>query len=127
MVKQIPVTSHVRRENGTAFVTLKMVDEKKKNDHSPNAFSYVQTAPNPFNLKTTIQFGLEKDTWLSLSIFDIRGRKIASLAEGNFQKGSYAIDWNGKNHWGDSVSSGMYFYHLNGIREHKKGKLLLLK
>ncbi len=125
--EQVPVTTHLSMEKGVAFVTLAMVDKKEENAATPGAFSSVSVVPNPFNSRTTIQFGLEQDTWLSLSIYDIRGRKVSTVASGNFERGSYALEWNGKNHWGTPVSSGMYFYHLNGIREHKRGKLLLLK
>lgn len=127
IIEQKPVAQSLRFENEVAFITLKMVEVTNESINLPETFNGVSANPNPFNPKTTIQFELTKDSWVSLTIYDIIGRKVATLASGNFQQGKYSIDWNGKNRFGNSIASGVYFYNLNGIGEYKRGKLLFLK
>jgi len=84
--------------------------------------------PNPFNPSTTIVFSIQNDSKISLSIFNIKGQKIKSLAQNDFAKGSHSIIWNGYDDFGNPVSSGIYYYKLkvNGKVEAVK-KCLLLK
>ncbi len=127
IIEQKPVTQSLRFEKGAAFITLTMEDVTNASNSLPGTFNLVTAVPNPFNPKTTIQFDLTKDSWVSMKIYDVRGRKVATLASGNFQQGTYSIDWNGINSFGNQVASGVYFYHLNGIGNYKRGKLLFLK
>ena len=84
--------------------------------------------PNPFNPTTTISFSIINDSNVELSIFNIKGQKIKTLANNDFMKGSHSIIWNGFNESGDSVSTGIYLYKLNvnGKTESMR-KCLLLK
>lgn len=127
IIEQKPVAQSIRFEKGAAFITLTMEDVTNESNNLTGTFNLVSAVPNPFNPKVTIQFNVTKDSWVSLAIYDLRGRKVNTLASGNFQQGTYAIDWNGKNSFGNQVASGVYFYHLNGIGDYKKGKLLFLK
>ncbi|NQV18559.1 MAG: T9SS type A sorting domain-containing protein [Armatimonadetes bacterium] len=87
-----------------------------------------QNHPNPFNPTTTIEFSIQNESKVDLSIYNIKGQKIKTLAHNEFNKGNFSIIWNGNDELGNSVSSGMYFYKLkvNGKTEAVK-KCLLLK
>lgn len=84
--------------------------------------------PNPFNPSTTIEFSIQNESNINLSIFNIKGQKIKTLANHEFSKGTHSIDWNGDDESGNPVSSGIYYYNLkvNGKTEEVK-KCLLLK
>ncbi len=84
--------------------------------------------PNPFNPTTTIEFSIQNDSQIELSVFNIKGQKIKTLANNEFTKGSHSIIWNGDDESNKPVSSCVYLYNLkvNGKIEAVK-KCLLLK
>ena len=84
--------------------------------------------PNPFNPTTTIEFSIPEESIVELSIFNIKGQKIKTLAHDEFTKGDHSIIWNGDDESEKAVSSGIYYYRLNvnGKTEAMK-KCLLLK
>jgi len=72
-----------------------------------------QNFPNPFNPSTTIKFSIQNDSKIELSIHNIKGQKIRTLAKSEFSKGYHSIVWNGVDASNKPVSSGIYFYKLN--------------
>ena len=84
--------------------------------------------PNPFNPTTTIEFSIQNNSQIELSVFNIKGQKVKTLINNDVIKGSHSISWNGDDKLGKSVSSGIYYYKLkiNGKIEAVK-KCLLLK
>ncbi|MCK4653793.1 MAG: right-handed parallel beta-helix repeat-containing protein [Candidatus Cloacimonetes bacterium] len=87
-----------------------------------------QNYPNPFNPTTTIDFSIQNDSKIELSIYNIKGQRIKTLSHSEFTGGSHSLIWNGDDELGKSVSSGIYYYKLNvnGKTEAVK-KCLLLK
>lgn len=69
--------------------------------------------PNPFNPSTTIEFSIQQDSKVELSIYNIKGQKIKTFAENEFTEGSHTIIWNGDNETSKPVSTGIYLYKLN--------------
>ena len=90
--------------------------------------NFLSNFPNPFNPTTTINFLVQNDSEIELSIFNIKGQKIKILANNQFAKGNHSIIWNGNDESDTPVSSGIYYYQLNvnGRTEAVK-KCLLLK
>jgi hypothetical protein len=70
----------------------------------PGEFALLQNCPNPFDPSTAITYQLAKGSVVSLRIYDILGREVASLVNGRQQAGSDAVQWNA-----NGVSSGVYF------------------
>ena len=68
--------------------------------------------PNPFNPSTTIEFSIQNNFRIELSIYNIKGQKIKTLAQNEFTEGSHTIIWNGNDAFGKPASSGVYFYKL---------------
>ncbi|MEA2097089.1 MAG: T9SS type A sorting domain-containing protein [Candidatus Cloacimonadota bacterium] len=89
---------------------------------------HLSNYPNPFNPTTTISFSIYNDSNIDLSIFNIKGQKIKTLANNDFTKGNHSVIWNGDDESGKKASSGIYLYKLNinGKTETVK-KCLLLK
>lgn len=88
----------------------------------------INNYPNPFNPSTTIEFSIQNDSKVELTIYNIKGQKIKNLIQNEFSKGTHLITWNGDDKYGNSVSSGIYYYKLNvnGRTESMK-KCLFLK
>jgi len=93
----------------------------------PDKFEVSQNYPNPFNPTTAITYSLPMSEYVTLKVYDISGRVITELVNNNQNAGSYTVTWNGKNNFGESVSSGIYFYELNAGTFKVQKKMLLVK
>jgi predicted outer membrane repeat protein len=69
--------------------------------------------PNPFNPSTTISFSIQEESNIALTIYNIKGQRVRSLANNVFIKGNHSVIWDGEDDSGNLVSSGIYFYKLN--------------
>lgn len=88
----------------------------------PTRFSLEQNYPNPFNPSTTIRYQLPKGRMVTLKIFDVMGREVATLVNEQKDAGYYEVQWNARNY-----SSGVYFYTIRAGEYNKTLKLLLVK
>jgi photosystem II stability/assembly factor-like uncharacterized protein len=96
-----------------------------KDDHKhdlPNTFRLEQNYPNPFNPMTTISFSLPSRSIVSLQVFDMIGREVATIVSEEIPAGNYTKQWNAGN-----MSSGIYFYRLQAGPYTDTKILLLLK
>jgi len=91
--------------------------------------SLLQNTPNPFNQSTTISYeiGGSSSVTVSLKVYDIRGREIATLVAGKREPGIYNVFWNGENKNGEKVPSGVYIYRLRTNDYTETRKMVLLK
>jgi hypothetical protein len=87
----------------------------------------LRTYPNPFHNTMRIQFSLNHDGPVALSIHDVSGRQVKSIVSGNFTKGTYSLNWDGKNENGKKVANGIYFYRLKTDNEKIITKSILLR
>ena len=89
-------------------------------------FSLDQNYPNPFNGSTMLPYQLSEDGQVSLSVYDIRGRKIRSLVQAYHPKGYYQVQWDGKSNSNMICPQGIYFYVMTfkGKTEIKKMSLI---
>jgi len=78
----------------------------------PKVYLLSQNYPNPFNPSTVIKFGLATDSKVSVKIYDVLGREVATLINGALESGSHEVQFNAKN-----ITSGVYFYKIeaNGV------------
>ncbi|HTP81210.1 MAG TPA: phospholipase D-like domain-containing protein [Bacteroidota bacterium] len=88
----------------------------------PKTYGLSANYPNPFNPATVISFQLPVSSAVSLKIYDILGRQVESLVEGNFSAGYYRVSWNAS-----SQSSGVYFYRLMAGNSVFTRKMILLR
>ncbi len=86
-----------------------------------------QNVPNPFNPTTTIRFVVPERADVSLVIYDVQGRVVRTLMEGNQEPNFYSLIWDGRNNNGQSVASGVYFYRLRAGQFVRTKKMMLLK
>jgi hypothetical protein len=103
------------------------LSSKEDNKVLPKDFTLHQNYPNPFNPTTDISFTLNKESEVTLTIFNMLGQQVKELTSGLKPAGNYTLQWNGSDNMGARVSSGIYLYTLNdGSRSHTK-KMVLMK
>ncbi len=83
--------------------------------------------PNPFNPVTKIEYHLPEKSKVSISIYNILGRKVWSRSEGYKQSGSYSFIWNGLDNSGNKLSAGIYMLQINSETFSRTIKLMLIK
>ena len=95
----------------------------------PTVFALSQNYPNPFNPSTVINFEVPEQSNITLSVYDVIGREVATLAKGAYAPGRYNVVFNAQNR-----ASGMYIYRMTGASVKNNAtiftatkKLMLLK
>jgi hypothetical protein len=91
-------------------------------------FGLRSVTPNPFNPVTSIKFGLSRQGFVRLTIYDVQGRRVKSLLDKKqLPAGLHAVVWDGTNTRGMKVASGVYFARLEGEYQSQTRKLVLIK
>ncbi len=108
-------------------VDLKQISAKKMKNNISTDFSLVAAYPNPFNPFVEIQFYLHKDMMVDVNIYDLMGRRVATLIQGKMRAGKQSCIWAGRDINDNPVSAGIYFYQLRGDKDIINNKLILLK
>ncbi|MBN1163211.1 MAG: T9SS type A sorting domain-containing protein [Candidatus Krumholzibacteriota bacterium] len=113
-------------ESGYAMLEPSQItgEEEPKN---PAAAYLRQNFPNPFNPSTTIEFGLERRSSVSLGVYDAAGRLVRVILDEERPSGRYEEVWDGRDGGGRAVSSGVYFYRLETGSLTRTRKMILLK
>ena len=78
----------------------------------PEGFELNQNYPNPFNPTTEISFSLPESQNVELVIYNMRGRKVATLIDGYLSAGEHRVEWDSTDDDGNTVASGVYLYKL---------------
>jgi len=99
-------------------------------------FYLAQNYPNPFNPSTNIRFrlpagasqaGIAGFGFVELKIYDVSGREVATLMSENLAPGEYNLQWNGRDAFGNQLTSGVYFYRLTAGAFTQTRKMILMK
>jgi hypothetical protein len=143
--KYIPLTSRVRfrfvaMDEGQGSIVEAALDDflitayqsaptSVPDDPVPPATARLeQNFPNPFNPETTIRFSVPlPGTRVSLKIYDVAGRHVATLIDGERSAGFRTASWNGKDDRGTDAASGVYFCRLVAGGEVLSRKIVLLR
>jgi PKD repeat protein len=88
----------------------------------PNEFGLAQNYPNPFNPTTEISFSMKEPGHASLVVYNIRGQKVATLADGIYSTGHHTVTWDAT-----KMASGIYLYRLEAGEFTDIKKMLLIK
>lgn len=103
------------------FVTSS-VSDSRADDPVPANFSLGQNYPNPFNPTTNLEFEIPASGFVSLKVYDILGREVATLVNGFRRSGRHNIQWDAGLH-----PSGIYYYRLQSLGDVKTKRLLIVK
>ncbi len=97
------------------------------NGATPLVYTLEQNYPNPFNPSTMIRYNLAKATPVTVKVFDVLGREVATLVNGEVQSaGPHQAAFNSSNYRG-GLSSGVYFYRIEAGTFHDVKKMALVK
>lgn len=83
-----------------------------------------QNRPNPFPGATTIHFSLPAKEAVRLSVFDVRGARVATLVDGVLEAGQHRVDWDGQDAGRKRAAAGVYFYRLETKDELRTRKMV---
>jgi hypothetical protein len=88
---------------------------------------HVDAYPNPFNPFTTINVRVETKMLVTAAVYDVRGRRVATLLHRELGRGNHLVRWNGRDRYGRRVSSGVYLLKVSGGGRIVTKKLTVLK
>ena len=119
--------------NGTSIwkrpLSELITDVKDKIKYIAKSFTLEQNFPNPINPTTTINYSVPKTSIVSIKVYDVLGREVETLVNGEKSQGNYKIEFNASR-----LASGMYIYRMQAadISDHSKSfsetkKIILLK
>jgi PKD repeat protein len=109
-------------EKKARFVRVRTSLSVGEDGRYPASPMLLQNYPNPFNPTTELEFRLPSSGFVSLRVYDVLGREVATLVNEEKPPGNYSIVWNA-----ESVSSGVYFYRLEVIPSNGKGGFIGVK
>lgn len=104
------------------FVNTIYIGVKKPGNEVPKQFSLHQNYPNPFNPSTTITFDLPKNENVTINVYDVSGKMVASVFNENVKAGSYDVNFDAS-----KLSSGVYFYKIVAGSFVDTKKMMLVK
>ena len=105
--------------NNIVFLGPTSVEEE---ENAPIQFELSDNYPNPFNPSTTIDFSLPSKYFVTLKIFDLIGREVATIVSAELEAGKYTRQWNAQ-----GLSSGVYYYKMRAGNFVETKKLVVIK
>jgi hypothetical protein len=117
-----PIWQYNARHNGVYGDINLIVGLPVTENKIPKDFMLFQNYPNPFNPITVISYQLVVNSYASLKVYDVLGKEVVTLVNGQQKAGIYNIDFNGTNY-----PSGVYFYELTVGDFKELKKMVLIK
>ncbi len=127
----LPGTGHVQIQLGSLNhpdvrtiinETATTIATNIQNSNIIRKFALNQNYPNPFNPNTTITYSIPERSNVKLKVYNITGKEITTLVNGEKEAGTYNIDFNAA-----KLSSGIYFYEITAGNHSAVRKMILLK
>ena len=87
----------------------------------------LQVYPNPFNPCVTVSFSVDQPQRVTISVFNMTGRRVAVVTDQMYNAGLHSAEWNGKDYSGRAVSSGTYLLRMATVDQVKSRKVLLVR
>ena len=103
------------------------VETAEESAPPPATYRLFANRPNPFNPTTTLRFAVPRAGSVTLAVYDVTGRRVATLADGPYGAGEYSFTWHGVDDSGRSVGSGIYFARMSAGEFSAVRKMVLLK
>ena len=112
---------------GTCGMILAELLEANGPSQTPSQFGLSQNYPNPFNPTTAFEYSLPEASRVRVSVFNVLGQNIKTLADGEQTAGVHRVTWDGTDEGGNNVASGVYFYKVTTPEYQSAKKMVLLK
>ena len=104
------------------YFWISLATNPDESDGIPKEFALKQNYPNPFNPSTTIRIALPERSHAAIEIYDILGRRVATLANRDFQPGYHLLQWQC-----ESCAAGIYFVQMRTEEFVQTRKMLLVR
>jgi flagellar hook assembly protein FlgD len=78
----------------------------------PTSFAIQNNYPNPFNPTTTVKYQIPENTHVRLVVYNMLGQRVRTIVDQPREAGYYSVQWDGKNDYGVSITSGIYVYRI---------------
>tara|TARA_B100001123_G_C14852361_1_gene844598 strand:+ start:158 stop:730 length:573 start_codon:yes stop_codon:yes gene_type:complete len=104
------------------LANLSIIDEP-----FPIKFNLYNAYPNPFNPITTLRYDLPEDELVTITIYDMMGRKVKTVINGKQTSGHKSVKWNSNNDNEIPVSAGLYIYTMEAGKFRQTKKIVLLR
>ncbi len=103
-------------------VVVARVDDDNPGGETPLVTGLLPPFPNPFNPGTSVVFELAEPARASLTVYDVRGRRVAELHQGDLPAGRHTFRWEGRDQAGRQVASGVYLVRFvgDGLVQHER-------
>ena len=112
---------------GPISVTIRTGVAGENEFAGPTDYQLSQNFPNPFNPETTSKYQVPKTCPVSVGGYNLLGQRVRTLVEETKPPGYHQVIWNGRDNGGNTVASGVYFYHLIAGSYAETKKMTLLK
>jgi len=93
----------------------------------PSSYYIYNNYPNPFNPITTLRYDIPKDSFVSITVYDMLGNVVNNLVNTNQSSGHKSVQWNATNNQGQPVSAGVYLYSIKAGEFRQTKKMILIK
>lgn len=93
----------------------------------PESYALDQNYPNPFNAGTVIRFALPEASKVRVSVYNVLGQTVKTLADQEMDAGYQSVSWDGRDDNGNVAASGVYFYRIAANMFNETKKMTLLK
>jgi hypothetical protein len=93
----------------------------------PTSFALQNNYPNPFNPTTTIKYQIPENAHVRLVVYNMLGQRVRTIVDQPQEAGYYSVQWDGRNDYGESVSSGIYVYRIKAGSFITSKKMNLIK
>jgi hypothetical protein len=103
------------------------VEEQSGEEHSIPRFSLSSNYPNPFNPETRIEYFIPSACHVRLDIFNVLGQHVRTIVDEDQVAGENTVAWDGQNHRGETVTSGIYLYRLEAGEFIQSRKMVLIR
>jgi len=123
----VNVTSSSNTDSINFLLSRFTVGIKKISSEIPESFKLYQNYPNPFNPKTIIKFQIKESGFVTLRVYDILGKEIATLVNEKLNAGEYEIPFSINLFSNNQKPSGIYFYKLETQGYQETKKMILIK
>ena len=101
--------------------------ENETEKATPDRLTLRPSYPNPFRSQTTLEYALPTSADVRIAIYDVLGRRVRVLAEGDHTAGRHDVTWDGRNNAGQPVASGLYLIRLESDGQTRLQKATLLR
>ncbi len=109
------------------LITVTAIDDDPQISIVPESMHLHQNYPNPFNPSTRISFELNKSAQIDLSVYNMRGQLVKTIASRKYSAGRHTVNWNGADAQGNRLASGVYIYRLSTDGHQISKKMIMVK